>query len=53
MSDPPAVTDNFMVNFPGFSIQGYRVGVVPEPQTVVLGLLGCAAVLWLPRRPAR
>jgi hypothetical protein len=53
MSNPPFVADNFMVNFQGFSIQGYRVGAIPEPQTVALGLLGCAAVLWLPRRPAR
>ncbi len=48
MSNPPAAADNFMVNFQGFSIT-----CMPEPQTVALGLLGCAAVLWLPRRPAR
>ena len=48
MNNPPGVTDNFMVNF-----QGFGIDCMPEPQTVVLGLLGCAAVLWLPRRPAR
>jgi hypothetical protein len=48
MSNPPGAADNFMVNF-----QGFNLYCMPEPQTVVLGLLGCAAVLWLPRRPAR
>ena len=48
MSDPPGAADNFMVNF-----QGFAIGCIPEPQTVVLGLLGCAAVLWLPCRQAR
>lgn len=49
MSNPPGAADNFMVNFQGFNL----APCMPEPQTVVLGLLGCAAVLWLPRRPAR
>ena len=48
MSYPPLPFDN---NIGG--LRSFAIGVVPEPQTVVLGLLGCAAVLWLPRRPAR
>ena len=45
MNNPPGSTDNFMVNFQGFSIT-----CMPEPGTVALGVLGSLFVLWLPRK---
>ncbi len=45
MNNPPGATDNFMVNF-----QGFTMTCMPEPGTVALGVLGSLFVLWLPRK---
>lgn len=43
LSSPPGATDNFMVNFQGFSI---TQNVIPEPSTIALGALGVAGLLF-------
>lgn len=46
LSSPPGATDNFMVNFQGFSI----TQTIPEPSTIALGALGVAGLLFFRRK---
>jgi len=50
LSSPPGATDNFMVNFQGFSITQNIVSNIPEPSTIALGALGVAGLLFFRRK---
>lgn len=50
LSSPPGATDNFLVNFQGFSITQRIQTVIPEPSTIALGALGVAGLLFFRRK---
>jgi len=45
LSSPPGATDNFLVNF-----QGFTISQIPEPSTIALGALGVAGLLFFRRK---
>jgi hypothetical protein len=47
LGSPPGPSDNFMVNFQGFSV---TQNVIPEPSTIALGALGVAGLLFFRRK---